>query len=894
MTKKVKLIILLFGFLGVFMAANFVLAADFGVNEVNNGLAGSLTSTDPRVLIGRIIQIALSFLGAIAIVIIMYAGFLWMSSDGDEEKISQAQKILKNAVIGLVIILASWGITTFILSRLSAAIGGGGSEPQASTGGGFSDPGVSSIGSCAVESTYPADKQQDVPRNTSIMITFREELKLNSVCGNGPGNTTACTCNNTDCNKVNPEAIRLYKVDPGDTYNSRPELNGNITNILVTIPSGNKTLVLTPLDYLGSPDGNTPYTIKFTKQIKKLDDSSMFRNCYVDYASWDFTVSNVLDLTPPIILSAGMFPAPDNQKDIYQEVTPAVSAIGSLTVNGCPRVYSAARVNSVSPTGATVTLNYHGSISSFRATVPSGAPNKIQLFDSNNNLLGIADFNQSGTATIGDYLTFQAANHPEGSLWTINITPEQLADTLTVNNIIYNFSVTGENNNIRVPVACDNNVQAQNITAKLSGHPDLEVNSVNNKVNLVAKVAGQRGNDIAITTTNSTALTIQPFTGGQDRSELNQAQDRKDRPMNSIIQVNFSEALNPITVSGLASEVARYVKVINANASSSLAGVACNGNSQCRSYKCETGVCVGDYLGGKFMVGSDYKTVEFISDRECGVNGCGEKIYCLPADSHLAVELMAANLKNCGTDSDCLAVNPFRTCASTPLGSKVCQNADGKNYPAADLSRLDGIIDAANNSFDGDRSTFSDGPQSFYNANAAAAENINKKDNYRWSFFVSNKIMSDSPKVTSALPVQGQTGSQVTLAQPVLINFNTLMMNSTLKSGSVALNNGTSTFEHKLINLSSSAPTPLGYWIAAENKDNPPLDGEPDLTAVAIVHSPFLESVAYKSQVGSGVKDIYQNCYKPSAGPNCTATTESPSCCFGTPTNVLGTDGNCQ
>ena len=41
------------------------------------------------------------------------------------------------------------------------------------------------------------------------------------------------------------------------------------------------------------------------------------------------------------------------------------------------------------------------------------------------------------------------------------------------------------------------------------------------------------------------------------------------------------------------------------------------------------------------------------------------------------------------------------------------------------------------------------------------------------------------------------------------------------------------------------------------------------------------------------LKDIYQNCYKPSAGPGCQATDGLPSCCFGTATSNLSPDGNC-
>jgi len=118
MTKKTKIFVWLsifsmILFVAIF-AADFSFAQDFGINAVDSGLEGILTKTDPRLLVGRIIQIALSFLGVIGISLIMYAGFLWMTSGGEEEKISSAKKILINSVIGLVIILSSWAIATFV------------------------------------------------------------------------------------------------------------------------------------------------------------------------------------------------------------------------------------------------------------------------------------------------------------------------------------------------------------------------------------------------------------------------------------------------------------------------------------------------------------------------------------------------------------------------------------------------------------------------------------------------------------------------------------------------------------------------------------------------------------------------------------------------------------
>lgn len=877
---------------GFLLSVDFASAQDFGINQVNTGLGGSLSSTDPRVIIGRIIQWALGFLGVIAISLIMYAGFLWMTSNGEEEKISQAKKILKNAAIGLAIILSSWGITTFILSRLLIATGANVGEIGGGANTASLSSGIGSIGACTIASTYPEDGQTDVPRNTSIMVTFKEDLQLNSVCVNSAG--AACACDSGDCNKINPLAIRLYKTDLGDacSNSSCPSSNANITNVIVTVTGANRTLVLMPLSPLGSTDSNTGYSIKLTNQIKKADGISMFKNCNADLAQWAFTVNTNFDLTPPIVAPAGIFPLPDNQKDLYRVVTPAAVAAGAVTVSACPNTYAAASVNSVTPDTASVTLNYHGGLANFKVIVPADAPDKAQLFDSSNNLLGIADFNATGEAIFADFLTLTAASHPAGSLWTISITPERLADTLTVNDTVYTFSTTGENNNITVPAACNLNTQAANIQAKLSGQADIDVSLNGATVGLSAKVAGTAGNNIAVTTTNTSALSVRALSGGRDRQELSQSKDKQDRPMNSAIQINFNEAINPITVSGSASEVANYIRVVNANASSSLAGVACSRDSDCRSYKCQNSACVGAYLGGKFKVSNNYKTLEFISDVKCGVNGCGEEIYCLPANSHLSIELTSANLKTCSNDTDCAALAPFNTCATTALGYRTCQDSEGHNYPTANLSSLDGVVDAAINSFDGDRNTYSDGPLDFYDDNYDTTVNVNKKDKYKWSFYINDQIMTTPPQITSISPAQGQGG--INLADPITINFSTLMLNSTLDTGSVMVANGSSTFEHKLVNLRSSSPSALGYWISSENKDVSPLDGEPDMTIAKIFHSPFAESLTFRAQIGSGVKDIYQNCYKPSIGPGCAATAEQPSCCFGSLTSALGSDGNCQ
>jgi len=73
---------------------------------------------DPRVIAATIINVFLGFLGIVAVVLIIWAGFTWMTAGGNEEKIEKAQKTLSAAIIGLIIILAAWGIASFITDSL--------------------------------------------------------------------------------------------------------------------------------------------------------------------------------------------------------------------------------------------------------------------------------------------------------------------------------------------------------------------------------------------------------------------------------------------------------------------------------------------------------------------------------------------------------------------------------------------------------------------------------------------------------------------------------------------------------------------------------------------------------------------------------------------------------
>lgn len=71
--------------------------------------------------VANIINILLGFLGVIAIVLILIGGFKWMTSQGNEEKIGEAKKLLGAGVVGLVIIFVAYALAYFIVNQLANA-----------------------------------------------------------------------------------------------------------------------------------------------------------------------------------------------------------------------------------------------------------------------------------------------------------------------------------------------------------------------------------------------------------------------------------------------------------------------------------------------------------------------------------------------------------------------------------------------------------------------------------------------------------------------------------------------------------------------------------------------------------------------------------------------------
>ncbi|MFA5318262.1 MAG: hypothetical protein WC323_02200 [Patescibacteria group bacterium] len=91
--------------------------ADGGLNGVAQNVYGS-DDISLQQMIVFVINAILGLLGVIFLVLTIYAGFLWMTAAGNDDQVSKAKSIITAAIIGIVIIVAAYAITNFVLEAV--------------------------------------------------------------------------------------------------------------------------------------------------------------------------------------------------------------------------------------------------------------------------------------------------------------------------------------------------------------------------------------------------------------------------------------------------------------------------------------------------------------------------------------------------------------------------------------------------------------------------------------------------------------------------------------------------------------------------------------------------------------------------------------------------------
>ncbi len=110
-----------------------IFAAVPGVVSANNLIKGSLSADDycwtdngsgcvesVFGLFGDLVELLISIASILAAMFIMYAGWLYLSSAGDESKVKQAKDVFKNVGWGFLLLLCAWLIVVSILKSLEA------------------------------------------------------------------------------------------------------------------------------------------------------------------------------------------------------------------------------------------------------------------------------------------------------------------------------------------------------------------------------------------------------------------------------------------------------------------------------------------------------------------------------------------------------------------------------------------------------------------------------------------------------------------------------------------------------------------------------------------------------------------------------------------------------
>ena len=108
-----------------------IASASFFVNKAfaqgstslwNNPQTGTAPTAEAQGTLGAnitmLINYFLGILGLVAVGFLIYAGILMVTAGGAEEQVTKAKKLIMYAVAGIVIILLSYTIVTFVSSAL--------------------------------------------------------------------------------------------------------------------------------------------------------------------------------------------------------------------------------------------------------------------------------------------------------------------------------------------------------------------------------------------------------------------------------------------------------------------------------------------------------------------------------------------------------------------------------------------------------------------------------------------------------------------------------------------------------------------------------------------------------------------------------------------------------
>jgi len=90
-----------------------------GKNLQNVATKAGTTEGDISSIIGTVINAVLTLVGLAFLMLMVYAGMLWMTARGESEPVEKARKIITGSLIGLVIVMSAYAITAFVTASFN-------------------------------------------------------------------------------------------------------------------------------------------------------------------------------------------------------------------------------------------------------------------------------------------------------------------------------------------------------------------------------------------------------------------------------------------------------------------------------------------------------------------------------------------------------------------------------------------------------------------------------------------------------------------------------------------------------------------------------------------------------------------------------------------------------
>lgn len=85
------------------------------------GLASEEINISLPIFIGAyIVKPILGLTGTLLFALMTYAGFLWVTAQGDTKKVQKAKDILSECIVGTVILVGAYALSNFVVDQLGA------------------------------------------------------------------------------------------------------------------------------------------------------------------------------------------------------------------------------------------------------------------------------------------------------------------------------------------------------------------------------------------------------------------------------------------------------------------------------------------------------------------------------------------------------------------------------------------------------------------------------------------------------------------------------------------------------------------------------------------------------------------------------------------------------